>query len=140
MYRAPVPLQTWSGQLQGNALKTGAATGGRFMRHQLNRGSYGQVLILGVDDKACNRNMGEYTPFELYYYSWLCEVPNSPGLSKQMCDDIIRMSRTVVAGQRGHHDLLSSKAYKTIGCAFAPNTGVQQCAGWKSVWACDLGY
>lgn len=137
---AGLPLQNWDGQLAANAHKTGQASGGMFLAHQMNRGTAGQVLTMGVDDEgACGRSMGGYTPFEIVYYSWLCEVPNDPALQGR-CPEILRISRIMSMGQTGHHTILAGKGYKRIGCAFAKNQGARGCGFATGVWACDVGY
>ena len=44
------------------------------------------------------------------------------------------------AGQTGHHDILVSQNYKTIGCAFAVNPSVSTTSRYQGLWVCDLGY
>lgn len=137
--RASLPAQIWDTALVTNAAKTGQATGGKAMVHQMNRGTRGQVLVMGVDDDGkCTRNFADWTPFELYYYSWLCEVPGDPALNGE-CNKILRTSRIMSAGQTGHYKILSSKGYKKIGCAFTKNSNASKCAAWTGIWACDLG-
>jgi Cysteine-rich secretory protein family len=137
--RAGLPAQIWDNTLVSNAAKTGQATGGKAMVHQMNRGTRGQVLAMGVDDGGrCTRDFASLTPFEVYFYSWLCEVPEHPALLGE-CNRILRTSRIMSAGQTGHYRILSSKGYKKIGCAFTKNSKATKCATWTGIWACDLG-
>jgi len=137
---AGLPAMTWSDTLARNAARTGEATGGREMRHMMNKGSYGQVLVMGFDDvDTCKRDMEGYSPFELYYLSWLCEVPGDVGLGGK-CAEILKISRINVIGQRGHHDILANTAYSKIGCAFTRNEASRKCGQFTGVWACDVGY
>jgi uncharacterized protein YkwD len=137
--RAGLPAQIWDTTLVANAAKTGKSTDGKAMVHQMNRGTRGQVLVMGVDDEGkCTRNFANWTPFELYYYSWLCEVPGDPALGGE-CNKILKTSRIASGGQTGHHMILSNKGYKNIGCAFTRNSRAAKCAGWTGIWACDLG-
>jgi uncharacterized protein YkwD len=138
--RASLPPLVWDERLVGNAAKTGRSTNGAYMEHQMNSGTFGQVLVQGVDDGGtCGRNMGSYTPFELYFYSWLCENPSDPGIAGQ-CPTVLSMSRIDSMGQTGHWEILSSRQYKKIGCAFTRNPNAPSCTGFDGIWACDLGY
>lgn len=100
-------------KLVANALKT-AQDGNGQMKHELNPGSFAQVLA-----------PGSANDFEkVFVGGWLCERPNLPGLNG-ICG---QMSQGwSYDGQTGHADILSSSKYSKIGCALA--TGI---------WACDL--
>jgi len=138
--RAGLGTQVWDEGLAANAAKTGAATGGQSMEHQMNPGTYGQVLVMGVDDRdQCGKNFGGYTPFELFYYSWLCEMPGDPALGG-VCDDVLGKSSIATMGQTGHWQILHGAQYNKIGCAFTRNEGANSCGSFTGVWACDLGY
>lgn len=104
---------TESDTLQGNALKT-AQDGNGQMVHELNPGSFAQVLAPGSADE-----------FEkVFVGGWLCERPDMPGLDG-IC---ATMSQGwAYDGQTGHADILTSTAYSKIGCALA-----------DGIWACDL--
>ena len=133
-----LPRLGWSPQMAKNAAVTGQATGGRSMVHKMGPGTNGQVLIMGFDDaEGCTRNLGGYTPFELFYYSWLCEMPND-GALKGRCPDVLRRSRIDNRNQLSHYEILTAKRYKTIGCAFTSNSNAQKCGAFSGIWACDL--
>lgn len=104
---------TQSDTLQANALKT-CVDGDGQMVHELNPGSFAQVLAPGSADE-----------FEkVFVGGWLCERPNLPGLNG-ICDTMSQ--GWAYDGQTGHADILSSTAYSKIGCAL-----------YKGIWGCDL--
>jgi uncharacterized protein YkwD len=138
--RASLPPMVWDERLVANAAKTGQATNGAQLEHQMNHGTFGQVLVYGIDDAGrCGRDMGGYTPFELFYNSWLCENPADPGIAGQ-CPAVLAMSRIDNMGQIGHWQILSSREYKKIGCSFTRNPNAPSCTGFDGIWACDLGH
>ncbi|KAF2706220.1 hypothetical protein K504DRAFT_341301, partial [Pleomassaria siparia CBS 279.74] len=99
--------------LVANALKT-AVDGNGQMVHELNPGSYGQVLAPGTPDDFLHVFVG----------GWLCERPALPGL------DGICTTQSVgwtYEGQTGHADIIMNADYHSIGCA---NSG--------GIWACDF--
>jgi hypothetical protein len=135
---ANLPLMTWNDQLAANAFKTGNDVSGRALVHQLNPGSYGQVLVFGFDDNdVCDKNLMGWTPFEVFFLSWMCERPLDPALNG-VCDMVFEVGRIDTAGQTGHHDLLASTDYTQIGCAFARDPLAPACAQFPGVWACDV--
>lgn len=104
---------TQDSTLEGNAHKT-AQDGNGQMVHQLNPGSFAQVLAPGSPDE-----------FEkVFVGGWLCERPNLAGLDG-VCTTMSQ--GWDYAGQTGHADILVSKSYSKIGCG---NAG--------GIWACDL--
>jgi len=136
--RARLPPLVWDSRLVSNAAKTGDATHGERMQHQMNPGTFGQVLVEGTDS-SCGLESTNYTPFEVFYYSWLCENPNDAALQDN-CGSVLRTSRIDTGGQIGHWQILSDEKYKKIGCAFTRNQNVNRCSGFTGVWACDLGW
>jgi len=139
--RAGLPPQQWDERLAQNAANTGALTGGTSMKHKMHDGTYGQVLVMGVDDAdTCGKDYGNMTPFEVHYYSWLCEVPQDPALGAGMCDDVLGKSHIHPGGQTGHWQLLHAAHYKKIGCAFTRNDGARKCGSHTGVWACDVAF
>lgn len=136
--RAGLPTMAWDDGLVHNARKTGEATGGKYMEHQLNPGTNGQVLAEGVDEAGkCGRNFEEYTPFEAILYSWLCEVPGDPAL-RGKCPKVFAISRIVTNGQTGHYKILSDGSYKKIGCSFVRDAGAKCGGAMTGIWACDV--
>ena len=138
-----VPNLAWSAQLAANAQKTGNDNGGSTQHHELNPGSMAQVICPGQQNPATNYLPD--TPFELSYVAWLCEEPQDPQLIN---DNGINQCQLEVAnlhiqdspGQTGHHDILVSPSYQTIGCAFAVNPAVSTTSTYQGLWICDLGY
>ena len=139
--KAGLPLQQWDSKLAANAAAAGRD--GKKMAHLMLPGTGGQVLAPGIDDANCpGRSFAPYTPFEVYYKSWLCEVPSAPGLDGK-CKDILANSRINAGGQTGHWEILSDgkgkkRKYTRIGCAFTPNKDAKKCAFLTGIWACDL--
>lgn len=114
-YRAAggLPAFTQSSKLEANARKT-AADGNGQMVHQLNPGTFGQVLAPG------NANNFE----SVYVGGWLCERPGLKGLNG-ICNTMTKGWNH--DGQTGHADILTDPKYKEIGCSL--ETGI---------WACDV--
>lgn len=103
----------WDQTLQNNDQKTVNDDKGT-MTHELNPGSFAQVLAPGGPDD-----------FEkVFVGGWLCEIPTLPGLDG-ICNTMSQ--GWAYDGQTGHADILTSKAYSKIGCANAYN-----------LWGCDL--
>ncbi|KAJ4348851.1 uncharacterized protein N0V89_010230 [Didymosphaeria variabile] len=99
--------------LQNNALKT-CDDGNGEMKHELNPGTFGQVLAPGQPDE-----------FEkVFVGGWLCEKPDMPGMDG-ICASM--SDGWAYNGQTGHADILSSKDYTKIGCSNA-----------KGIWGCDV--
>lgn len=99
--------------LQDNSQKTVNDDKGQ-MTHELNPGSFAQVLAPGNADD-----------FEkVFVGGWLCEIPSLPGLDG-ICSTMSQ--GWAYNGETGHADILTSKAYSKIGCALA-----------YGIWGCDL--
>ena len=75
-YRTRYNVNTlaWSAQLQANAQKTGDDDGGVNQVHELNPGSYAQVISPGATSYPASDDLQRDTPFELTFSAWLCEV------------------------------------------------------------------
>jgi hypothetical protein len=148
LYRqnARLPLLAWD----EDRTYTSALTGYNNMiqnlfhtpRHYLFKGSYAQVLSPGIDDRTvCRRNIHPYTPFQLSWFAWLCEVPKDPAI-RTNCNVASKISHLVCptgAEAMGHHDILANGDYKTIGCSFTRNPYGRSCDVWTGFWICDLG-
>jgi uncharacterized protein YkwD len=143
---ARLPLLKWNAQ----RTYTSALTGYNNMvqnlfktpRHYLFQGSYAQVLSPGINDQTvCSRNIRPYTPFQLSWFAWLCEVPKDPAIHTS-CSRASQISHLVCptgAEATGHHSILANKDYKTIGCSFTRNPYGRGCDMWTGFWICDLG-
>jgi uncharacterized protein YkwD len=98
--------------LEKNALKT-AVDGNGQMVHQLNPGSFGQVLAPGQEDEF----------YHCFVGGWLCEKPDMAGMNG-VC---ATASEGWYYTSTGHADILTSPNYSKIGC------------GWAGgIWACDV--
>lgn len=134
-----LPHFTWDTQLEKNALKTGTDGRGQNQVHQLNPGTMAQVITPGMVTPY--GNISPDTPFMLSYAAWLCEVPSNElkqGGTDQckLVDDNLHMQYS----DTGHHDILCSTSYKTIGCAFADNPDTDNNTPYQGLWVCDLGF
>ncbi|KAL9597778.1 MAG: hypothetical protein Q9179_004150, partial [Wetmoreana sp. 5 TL-2023] len=70
-----VPELAWSTTLVANVQKTEKDDNGAQLIHELNPGSYAQVLAQGHNTAmSCT---APDSPFELAYVGWLCEVPST---------------------------------------------------------------
>ena len=129
----------WSDQLTANARKTGVDNGGKTENHELNPGSFAQVITPG--SQSFSNDLKGDTPFELCFVAWLCEVPSDPQLKKgtDQCALVKNVLWLVYSGT-GHHDILTSNNYKTIGCAFTRNPEAEKGSPWQGLWVCDLGF
>ena len=124
----------WNSTLEANALKTGNDDHGFIETHELNPGSMAQVITPGQKDSVGNLN-GD-SPFELSYITWLCEVPTDAELEGQ-CQTVVDVLHMRYS-DTGHHDILCSKSYTAIGCAFARNPYSTNASIYQGLWVCDL--
>jgi len=124
----------WNSALEANALKTGTDDHGSNETHELNPGSMAQVITPGQEVSVGNLN-GD-SPFELSYITWLCEVPTDPELEGQ-CQTVANVLH-IRYNDTGHHDILCSKSYTAIGCAFAQNPYSTNASIYQGLWVCDL--
>jgi uncharacterized protein YkwD len=100
-------------RLESNAMNTVLSSEGA-MTHKLNAGTMAQVLA-----------PGNATNFEqVFVGGWLCEVDSLPGLDG-VCSKL--SEGWAYNGQTGHAEILTSRDYSRIGCAF-----------WTKIWSCDL--
>lgn len=135
-----LPTLSWSSTLHGNALKTGTDDLGVNENHELNPGSFGQVIAPGMSTAMVD--LGGDTPFEISFAAWLCEVSSDPELSAggvNQCDLVEKVLHITQKGT-GHHDILTSKSYTQIGCAFAPNAGADPTSVYQGLWICDVAF
>ena len=135
---------TWDENLVNNAFETGRKNGGVSMQHFTepeHPGTWGQVIAWGFDSST--KDLGQWTPFEIAYVAgWLCEVEDPQIVDTCNAMKAVQLyTYTDSEGNHitGHHDLLTSDQYTTIGCAFfadPASTGVPEHSG---IWTCDLG-
>lgn len=131
---------TWSSQLEGNAQKTGDDGQGVNQNHELNPGTYGQVITPGTDHKVQGLDYGSDSCFELSYAAWLCEVSSDPQLQNPDQCALVQNNLHMEYSSTGHHDILTSSSYKSIGCAFAKNANAAASSPYQGLWVCDLGF
>lgn len=124
----------WNSTLEANALKTGNDDHGSVENHELNPGSMAQVITPGQEVSVGNLH-GD-SPFDVSYITWLCEVPTDPELENQCqtAADVLHIRYN----DTGHHDILCSKSYTAIGCAFAQNLHSTDASIYQGLWVCDL--
>ena len=130
---------TWSDQLAANAQKTGNDDGGVNENHELNPGSFAQVIAPSA--QSFSQDLQGDTPFELTYVVWLCEVPSDPQLQTDtdQCA-LVQSVLNYVMEETGHHNILVSTVYNSIGCAFTQNPNAQAISPYQGLWICDLGF
>lgn len=135
-----LPHFTWDAQLEKNALKTGTDGRGQNQVHQLNPGTMAQVITPGMVVKY-GGDLGGDTPFELSYCAWLCEVPSNTlkADGKDQCS-LVEKNLHMYYSDTGHYDILTSKSYTKIGCAFADNPDTDNNTPYQGLWVCDLGF
>lgn len=132
-----LPKFEWSAKLQANAQKTADDNGGVTMSHQLNPGSFGQVITVGAEVAVADLQ-GD-SPFELSFVSWLCEVPSETlkmgGVDQcALVDEVLHMQYN----SRGHYDILTDTKYTKIGCAFTKDPSADSTSAAQGLWVCDL--
>lgn len=130
----------WSSKLAANAQKTGDDGQGVNQNHELNPGSYAQVITPGTDHKISGLDYGNDSCFELSYVAWLCES-NDPQL-KSPVDQcaLVANNLHMQYSSTGHHDILTSTSYSQIGCAFAKNPKASSTSPYQGLWVCDLAF
>ncbi|KAL6721358.1 hypothetical protein ACLMJK_000461 [Lecanora helva] len=122
---------TYSQQLDGNAAKTNNDDGSNSMTHELNSGSMAQC-IAQVDNKSGGSG---FTPFELTYLGWLCEIDDSR--LGTMCDTMKDLTHMKVdKSDPGHAQILRNPAYSQMGCNYMDST--QQHDNYAGQYTCDF--
>ena len=82
---------TWSEEMVAGAAKTGQDNMGYFNGGSFTHGGAGNAEVMTPgSDAAGNADLGSYTPFEIAYISWLCEVPS--GTLGNACADASKIS------------------------------------------------
>jgi len=148
-YRSKYGLDTleWDDQLVGNSQKTTDYNHGSTEKHELNPGSMAQCLTPGFSTAAPSMNLHGATPFEMAYLSWMCEKSSDRELSAaenggvDLCA-MIKGSNSVMhmeLSELGHYNILVSKKYKKVGCAFTSNPNSHEDM-WTGLWGCDFAW
>ena len=135
---------TYNEALLSNAQQVGADGGGVNEVHQLIPGvAMGQVITPAQTNSVPSNQQG-YSPFEIAYMAWLCEVPSDPQLQASANDgvDVCSLVQSVLHmeySDTGHHDILVSSSYKSIACAFSANPNADQAtATYQGLEVCNL--
>lgn len=139
-YRQKYNLEelVWSEHLAGNAQRTGDDGQGVNQHHELFSGSNAQVITPGTDHKVAGLDYGSDTCFELSYAAWLCEVQDPELLSPVNQCELVQKNLNMRYDDTGHHDILTSTSYKSIGCGFAKNPQAAASSPYQGLWVCDL--
>lgn len=123
------PPFTYSSQLEANSAKTNKDDGGNSMTHELNDGSYAQCIAEGNDSTTS----GQWSPFDLIYLGWLCEIPDS-NLDCAAMETATHM--LVNTGDPGHAQILRTEGYTKMGCNYIVATEKQP--NYEGLWTCDF--
>ena len=137
--RYKLPLLTWDTSLAGYAKQAteGFYCGGQ-LKHNLQGDTLAQVISIGIETNTKNWDLQGGTPFGLTYSgSWLCGRPtevltNDNGVDR--CALQKRYLHILSELNPGLSDVLTSKVYKRIGCAFED----ARCEGYLGWWVCNL--
>lgn len=125
------PPFTYSSQLEGNAAKTNNDDGGNSMTHELNDGSFAQCIAEGNDSTTS----GSWSPFDLIYLGWLCEIPESN--LGDACSAMEAATHMLVdTGDPGHAQILRTEGYTKMGCNYKVATEHQP--NYEGLWTCDF--
>jgi hypothetical protein len=128
----------WSTQLASNAGKTGRLNNGVTENHSLFEGSFAQVITPGLNSDISGVNLQGFTPFEMAYLSWMCEVSSDSQISK-MCPNM-QSSMHMEYSETGHYDILTSASYSSIGCTFTHNPNAASNSPYQGLWICDFAF
>ena len=126
-----LPSFTYSSTLGANSAKTNNDDGGNSMTHELNSGSFAQCIAEG-DDKTTS---GSWSPFDLIYLGWLCEIPQSN--LGDACNAMEAATHMLVdTADPGHANILRTAGYTKMGCDYKVATQSQP--NYKGLWTCDF--
>ncbi|KAL8836136.1 MAG: hypothetical protein Q9176_006516, partial [Flavoplaca citrina] len=132
---------TWSEEMVAGAAKTGQDNMGYFNGGSFTHGGAGNAEVMTPgSDTGGDADLGAYTPFEIAYISWLCEVPSDT--LGNACADASKISPMNYKDENGvvntgHHDILVDDSYKEIGCAFTRDPSPDE-GFWTGLWICNL--
>ncbi|MCJ1333041.1 hypothetical protein MMC10_009735 [Thelotrema lepadinum] len=141
---------TWSDGLTSDALATGKFNNGGDVTTLQHPGGYpdsfAEVITPGMTDALSGYNLEGDTPFELAWVSWLCEVSTDPELQASgfsgvdQCGVVSKVLNMQYSGT-GHHDILTSGSYQTVGCAYVQNPAWTEGKDpYEGLWSCDFGF
>jgi len=137
--RYKLPFLTWDTTLAGYAADAGkGGTCDASPRHVIRGDTQAQVISPGIETNTRNWDLQGGTPFGLTYSgAWLCQrstavLTNDDGVDRCALGE--RYLGVLNNFNPGLSDLLTSKIYKRIGCAFTPIS----CPNVQGFWICNL--
>ena len=140
---------TWSASLAADALATDQANNGgdtSTLHHPGGyKDSFAEIITPGMTDALSGYDLKGDTPFDLAMASWLCEVPTDPqlqasGFTGQDQCAIVKDVLNMQYSDTGHHDILVSSTYDTVGCTFMLNPSWTEGKDpYQGLWTCDFG-
>ena len=135
---------TWNEEMVQNSAQVGENGGGVKQIHTLiPNTAMGQVITPGQINPVPADQDG-YSPFEVAYIGWLCEVSTDPQLQASENDgvDVCGLVQKVLNmdyTETAHHDILVSPAYNSAGCAYTANPNAdQETATYQGLYVCGL--
>ncbi|KAL8873187.1 MAG: hypothetical protein Q9174_001308 [Haloplaca sp. 1 TL-2023] len=132
------PALRWSQDLAGTAASTGQANGGGVSMNHHPCDKCAEVISPG-SDHSMGKDLKGRTPFDLVMLKgFLCEVPGDQQLQGACNDfnDLMPMKYDTT----GHHDIVLDTRYKTVGCAYTPNSAPGGYWFQQGQWVCELGF
>jgi hypothetical protein len=132
-----------SSSLISNAQQVGENNGGVSENHSLIPGTaMGQCITPGqANSFPANQ---PFSPFELAYLAWLCEVPSDPQLQASANDgtnpctvvnDVLHM----IYSDTGHHQILVDPQWQSYGCAYVANPNANQFTSvYQGIYTCNF--
>jgi len=124
---------SWSSRLEQNAAYTGQMNGGSTETHHLDPNTNEAQII--TPGKAQGQTFEGVSAFDLAMICWLCEQRSDPQLAGK-CD--LSSSYGMVYSDTGHHDIIVSPQYRTLGCAFTSNGNNNPGEQYQGLWVCTL--
>ena len=135
---------TWNEEMVQNSAQVGENGGGVNQIHSLVANTaMGQVITPGQINPVPADQDG-YSPFEVAYIGWLCEVSTDPQLQASENDgvDVCGLVQKVLNmdyTETAHHDILVSPSYNSAGCAYTANPNAnQETAVYQGLYVCGL--
>jgi Cysteine-rich secretory protein family len=132
-----------SSQLISNAQQVGESNGGVNENHSLIPNiAMGQCITPGqAHSYPANQ---QYSPFELAYLAWLCEVPSDEQLQPaanggvnpcSVVNEVLHMEYS----DTGHHQILVDPQWKSYGCAYVANPNANQYTSvYQGIYTCNF--
>ncbi|KAL8996333.1 MAG: hypothetical protein Q9169_004133 [Polycauliona sp. 2 TL-2023] len=133
---------TWSTAMVAGAAKTGKDNMAYFDGAKFVHGGSGSAEVMTPGgDSAGGEDLQGFSPFEVAYVSWLCEVNEEPVSSAcAKASQVSPMNYEDENGNRktGHQEILVDDKYKQIGCAFTKDPNPDEGSFFTGLWICNL--